>query len=57
MKKLLIFSLELNQNNEQLDEVIVQSKLFKKSIESPRYRDNLLELLKLKEIRAEKEMF
>ncbi|MFZ2285168.1 MAG: hypothetical protein WAV86_14965 [Lutibacter sp.] len=40
-----------------MDEVIVQSKLFKKSIESPRYRDNLLELLKLKEIRAEKEMF
>ena len=33
--------IELNQNNEQLDEVIVQSKLFKKSIESPISRQSL----------------
>jgi hypothetical protein len=40
-EKIPYIFIELNQNNEQLDEVIVQSKLFKKSIESPISRQSL----------------
>ncbi|OGS70886.1 MAG: hypothetical protein A3F91_11890 [Flavobacteria bacterium RIFCSPLOWO2_12_FULL_35_11] len=40
-EKIPYIFIELNQNNEQLDEVVVQSKLFKKSIESPISRQSL----------------
>lgn len=40
-EKIPFINIELTQNNEQLNEVIVQSKLFKKSIESPLSRQSL----------------
>lgn len=40
-EKTPFINIELTQNNEQLDEVVVQSKLFKKSIESPLSRQSL----------------
>lgn len=40
-EKTPFINIELIQDNEQLDEVVVQSKLFKKSIESPLSRQSL----------------
>ncbi|MDT8418716.1 MAG: carboxypeptidase-like regulatory domain-containing protein, partial [Lutibacter sp.] len=40
-EKTPFINIELMQDNEQLDEVVVQSKLFKKSIESPLSRQSL----------------
>lgn len=40
-EKIPFINIELMQDNEQLDEVVVQSKLFKKSIESPLSRQSL----------------
>lgn len=40
-EKIPFINIELTQDNEQLDEVVVQSKLFKKSIESPLSRQSL----------------